>query len=85
MVVRMPQHDPSAPTHAGHLPAPELVAHVAALIAKLGVMRAARDLGIGRESLARLAGGLHVRAGTIALAERSLSLSLPSKAVRRHG
>lgn len=69
-----------APNYAGHLPSRELVARIQKLVELVGMVRASRDLGIGREALARLAGGLRVRAGTISLAEQAIAASAPSPA-----
>lgn len=50
-----------------------LAARVKALVDREGVSAAARTLGVSREAVARLAGGLDVRRGTVALAEKSLA------------
>lgn len=49
-----------------------LAARVKALADREGVSAAARILGVSREAVARLAGGLDVRRGTVALAEKGL-------------
>ncbi|MCL4840155.1 MAG: hypothetical protein KJ058_19575 [Thermoanaerobaculia bacterium] len=54
------------------LPNPDLRERARQLIDERGADRAAKTLGIGRESAMRLAAGLRVRRGTIALAERAL-------------
>jgi hypothetical protein len=48
-------------------PAPKHVReHVADLVERKGIVDAASDLGIGREAVTRIVGGLGVRAGTVA-------------------
>jgi hypothetical protein len=51
---------------------PLLRARVVQLVAAVGSSDAAKQLGIGLEALARVAGGLGVRRGTIALVERNI-------------
>jgi len=58
-------------------PPANIVRAASRLAAELGAVPAARALGVSREALARLAAGLPVRAGTIALAERALARSAP--------
>lgn len=50
----------------------KLLPHVTALVGRVGLVRAARVLGVGREALARLLAGQPVRAGTLALVEQNL-------------
>ncbi len=57
-----------------------LAARVKALVDREGVSAAARTLGVSREAVARLAGGLDVRRGTVALAEKSLATLDAAKA-----
>ncbi len=49
-----------------------LSSRVRAIIERAGLAAAARELGVAREALARVAGGLRVRRGTIALIEQAL-------------
>lgn len=58
---------------AGLRPSPALRSGVRALIAELGgVSPASEVLGIGREATVRIAAGMGVRRGTMALAEQGL-------------
>jgi hypothetical protein len=57
----------------GISPSKELVAAVANLIKKEGMAKAVKRLGISREAASRVAAGLNVRPGTIALAEKNLA------------
>lgn len=54
-------------TRRGQVAPPDLRERAAALIAREGPTRAARQLGIRRESLISLAAGIPVLPGTIAL------------------
>lgn len=60
-------------------PTTSLLGTVAALVARVGFVNAARTLGIGREALARVLAGQPVRAGTLALIERNLGTSPPAR------
>ena len=51
---------------------------IAKLTAELGPAEAGRRLGIAQNTLARLAAGLPVRAGTLLLAEQRLGLLISS-------
>jgi hypothetical protein len=50
----------------------EIVSRVALQARRLGDSRAARELGVGREALARVIAGLPVRAGTLAMIRERL-------------
>jgi len=70
-------------------PDPSLSAAVATLIERRGMVPAARALGLGRETAARIAAGLPVRAGSAALAAQRIALaasgSSPSSPPPRSG
>ena len=51
----------------------ELQERVKKLIEKEGAVGASKELGVSRESIARIAGGIPVRAGTIALVTQKFS------------
>lgn len=53
---------------------PDVQKHVAARVAEIGVVEAAKELGIGREAVTRIVGGLGVRAGTIASVRAALAV-----------
>ena len=48
-------------------------AAVVALVSRVGVVRAARGLGVGREAVIRIVAGIGVRPGTYALVRERLS------------
>lgn len=55
--------------------APENVqTRVRSLVDRVGVGKAADELGVGREATARIAAGLGVRRGTLSLVEQSLGV-----------
>ncbi len=54
-------------------PGGELQTAVADLLARVGIQRTARTLGVSREALARVAAGVTVRPGTLALIRQRLS------------
>lgn len=56
----------------GVKPDRELSSAVKSLVDEIGVQEAATLLGIGREATSRLAGGIGVRQGTLALATKRL-------------
>lgn len=63
---------PHPTTAAGLVPPPELVTLARRYADDLGVVTAARDFGVSRQSLAALLAGLRVRRGTIVLVARAL-------------
>jgi hypothetical protein len=63
---------PQANTAAGLVPPPELVTLARRYADDLGVVTAARDFGVSRQSLSALLAGLRVRRGTIVLVARAL-------------
>jgi hypothetical protein len=65
-----------------HIPPKELITKVRAIVARVGIRGAARELGIGRESVVRLHGALPVKAGTIAMVERALESAPAGRATR---
>ncbi|MCC6902799.1 MAG: hypothetical protein IT377_27755 [Polyangiaceae bacterium] len=56
-----------------HRAPPDITERTRAFVDAFGVERAARTLGVGRETVLRLAGGLPVRRGSIALVRESLA------------
>ena len=58
----------------GTPPSSTVKSAVRACVEERGVSHAAIFLGIGREATARIAAGLGVRRGTLALVERALKL-----------
>lgn len=54
-------------------PTPELVARVRLLAEQEGVSRAAKILGVAKEPLARVCGGLRVHLGTLAAMREALA------------
>ena len=57
--------------HPTTLP-PDQRQHLAAAVERRGVAAVARALGIGREAVGKLVGGVAVRRGTVALAQTEL-------------
>lgn len=55
-------------------PPPELVARVRLLCEQEGLTAAAKILGLSREPIARICGGLRVHTGTLALAAERVAL-----------
>lgn len=51
---------------------PTVAQRVRSLVDRVGVNKASKMLGLGKEPTVRIVAGLDVRAGTLALAERSL-------------
>jgi hypothetical protein len=60
------------------VPGPTIVAATRRLTAREGVARAARLLGIPRDTLTRLRGGVPVRRGTLIIAVQALSALDPT-------
>jgi hypothetical protein len=59
------------PQHPTTLPVAQR-SHLAKAVRCHGVAPVARALGLGREAVAKLAGGVDVRPGTLALAQKAL-------------
>lgn len=59
-------------TNAGVTPPPDLIATARRYVDAHGLLRAARDLGTSRGSLAALLAGLRVRRGTIVVVGSAL-------------
>lgn len=57
----------------GITPSPSIKNAVRAIVDERGVAKAAAMLGIGREATTRIAAGVGVRQGTLALVERALA------------
>ena len=57
----------------------ELRDEVKRMIDKHGAVEAGNLLGISRESVVRVAGGIPVRAGTLVMVEREMKKQTPSK------
>lgn len=54
-------------------PAPvDVQKRVSELVGRIGIVKAAHALGIGREAVTRIVAGLGVRAGTVAQVEQTL-------------
>lgn len=64
-------HGSPMPQHPTILPLPQRQ-HLATAIRQRGVAAVSRALGISRDVLAKLAGGLDVRAGNVALCQVNL-------------
>lgn len=60
------------PNQAGVLPPPELVTIARRYADRIGLVKAARNLGVGRSSLSALLAGLRVRRGTAVIVAHSL-------------
>lgn len=61
-----------ATSSAGIIPPPDLVTLTRRHVDAVGVVVAARELGVSRQSLAALLAGLRVRRGTLLLVARAL-------------
>ena len=68
---RSPQHPGMQHEHPTVLPLPQRQ-QLAAAVRRHGVAPIAKTLGLGREQTARLAGGIDVRPGTLALCQAAL-------------
>jgi hypothetical protein len=55
-------------------------AEIARLVGESSVAKVARDLGLGREQVARIAAGLDVREGTLLVAKARLEAGGPPEA-----
>jgi hypothetical protein len=70
------------PTHAGPIglatPAATIVAAVRRLAAREGVAKTAQMLGVGRDTITRLRGGIPVRRGSLVVAVQALSAIDPA-------
>jgi len=64
----------NAATHAGLVPPPDVIARARVYVEALGLQKAARNLGVGREGLARVVAGLRVRRGSLLLVARGLGM-----------
>lgn len=71
----------------GDPPSEQLQRRVVILIEEFGTVRAAALLEISRESIARIAGGLGVRRGTLLIAEQEIAKAMTvqnEKLAERH-